>query len=469
MKSVEGVGSDSRVRRGLPGWWWLVLCLALGVAPVASAQAAAASSPYRRLEVFGRALSHLETSYVEDVDQDAVIYGAIRGMLKVLDPHSEFLDPAEYRVLTSDTQGRYGGVGIEIDVRDGWLTVTRVLEATPAAKAGVQPGDRFLSIDGRAARDVPIGEAVQWMRGEPGTRVTVMLRREGAPEAIQAQLTREIIAVESVQLAVLPGAIAHVQLHAFQEDTVRALREALDLAVERTAAAGGLRGVLLDMRDNPGGLLSAAVLVADEFLSEGVIVSTRGRGDKVLRESRASAAGTRPNWPMVVLVNGYSASASEIVAGALRDHRRAVVAGTRTFGKGSVQNVIELPDGSAMKLTTALYFTPSGRSIQAQGIEPDVEVPQLDAGLLRAAADGRDDVSEASLEQHLSTPGSEPGLAPYPNATGRATRSSDALQSRASGESLADDYQARMAYGILQALIVSGTASAPAGGSQPAH
>jgi carboxyl-terminal processing protease len=457
-------------RRGGRLCAWVMLMLVLGVAAQARAQTPA--SPYRRLEVFARALSHLEASYVEGVDQDAVIYGAIRGMLKVLDPHSEFLDPAEYRVLTSDTQGRYGGVGIEIDVRDGWLTVTRVIEAGPAAKAGVQPGDRFLSIDGRAARDVPIGEAVQWMRGEPGTRVGVMLRRDAVPEAIAVQLTREIIEVESVQLSVLPGAIAHVRLRAFQEDTARALREALDLAVERTASVGGVRGVLLDMRDNPGGLLSAAVLVADEFLADGVIVSTRGRGDKVLRESRASAAGTRPNWPLVVLVNGYSASASEIVAGALRDHQRAVVVGTRTFGKGSVQNVIELPDGSAMKLTTALYFTPSGRSIQAQGIAPDVEVAQLDEALLRAASEGRDDVSEASLDQHLIAPGSTapaaPGPAPRP-APDRGARSSARAELHPAGEPLADDYQARMAYGILQALIVSSTGGAPVGGTQTAH
>lgn len=425
------------------------------------------ASPYRRLEVFARALSHLEASYIKDVDQDAVIYGAIRGMLKVLDPHSEFLDPDEYRVLTSDTLGRYAGVGVEIDVRDGWLTVTRVLEGAPAHKAGVLPGDRFLSIDGRAARDVPIGEAVQWMRGEPGTRVTVVLRREGAAEAIEAQLTRQLIDVESVQLDVLPGRIAHVRLRAFQEDTARALREALDIAVERTAREGGLAGVLLDLRDNPGGLLSAAVLVADEFLAEGVIVSTRGRGDRVLRESRATAAGTRPAWPMVVLVNGLSASASEIVAGALRDHGRAVLVGSRTFGKGSVQNVIELPDGSAMKLTTALYFTPSGRSIQAQGIEPDVEVPQLDAAAVRALGQGRDDVSESTLEQHLLAPGATPAPAlPEAQAAERTARSAPQAQRRAAGAPLADDHQARMAYGILRALIVAGSGDGPVGGGR---
>jgi carboxyl-terminal processing protease len=362
------------------------------------------------------------------------------------------MDPEELRILTSDTEGRYGGIGVEIDVRDGWLTVVGIFDKGPAARAGLKLGDRFLTIDGRGARDLPIVEAIEFMRGAPGTQVEVTLRRPDQEEAVHATLTREIIEVEAVEARVLDDGVVYVKLRSFQETTGRELREALDRAVEHTAASGGVQGVLLDLRDNPGGLLSAAVMVVDEFLSEGVIVTTRGRGGRKLREHTASRSGTRPNWPLVVLVNGYSASASEIVAGALHDHKRAVLLGTRTFGKGSVQNVVELPDDSALKLTTALYFTPSGRSIQAQGIEPDVYIEQLDPGALATLRLGRDDVSEASLDKHLLV-GEEAEPAPRP---GRGSpRSAGDATSKPRRGAFADDFQARMAHQVLRALIAS--------------
>jgi carboxyl-terminal processing protease len=423
---------------------------ALGVVAYAAPQQA---SPFHNLGVFARALGHVELSYVESIDQDELIYGAIRGMMSTLDPHSTFMDPEEYRILTSDTQGRFGGIGVEIAVQDGWLTVLSVFEHGPAARAGLEPGDRFLSIEGRDARDMRIEEAVRRMRGEPGTTVRVHIRREGRPDALDVTLTREIIQVRAVEARLLADRTVYIRLKAFQESTTRELRDALDEAVTKAEDADGVRGVLLDLRDNAGGLLDQAVLVADEFLSEGVIVSTKGRGGRLLSEATAHRRGTRPPWPMVVLVNGYSASAAEIVAGALRDHGRAVVIGTRTFGKGSVQNIIELPDGSAMKLTVARYFTPSGRSIQAHGIEPDMQTPQLSAEVLEKATPRREQVREESLEGHLA--GSEVRETPSERTEDRDEARSGPSSTAAPVPAFADDFQARMAHQALRALLAS--------------
>jgi carboxyl-terminal processing protease len=364
------------------------------------------------------------------------------------------MDPEQYRILTSDTQGGFGGIGVEIDVRDGWLTVHGVFEGGPADRAGIQPGDRFLTIDGRQARDMPISDAVRVMRGEPGTSVPVSIRREGAEDAIRLTLTREIIRVDAVEARILPDRVLHLRLKAFQGTTTEELRRALDAAVERTAERGGLRGVLLDMRRNPGGLLDEAVRVSDEFLESGVIVSTRGRGGRLLSEASAHRAGTRPNWPMVVLVDNYTASAAEIVAGALRDHGRAIVVGSRTWGKGSVQNIIELPDGSALKLTVARYYTPSGRSIQAEGIEPDVHIEQLDPSaaeeVVRRAVER---FGEADLERHLEAEGrDDEGQVEQitPRTEVRRAPSADEEDGQSPFE---DDFQARIAHQVLRALI----------------
>ena len=403
--------------------------------------APAGSSPYANLHTFARALAHVEASYVGEVDQDQLIYGAVRGMLRSLDPHSAFLDPEEYRVLTSDTQGRFGGIGVEIDVRDGWLTVIGVFDGGPAERARVQPGDRFLTIEGRRARDMPIEQAVRLMRGEPGTRVNVSLRRDGAEDAVKLKLEREIIHVDAVEARVLSDRTLYLRLRAFQETTTREMSAAIDAAMSATRGEGSLRGVLLDLRNNPGGLLDEAVSVSDQFLDGGVVVSTRGRGDRNLSVARARRAGTRPEWPMVVLVNGYTASAAEIVAGALHDHKRAVLVGSRTFGKGSVQNIIELPDRSAIKLTIARYFTPSGRSIQAQGIVPDVQIEQVPAHRLESARAG---FSEASLQGHLDAKQDTP-----------ADRDGGAVSEPEGADrtEFSDDFQAQIAHQTLRALI----------------
>ncbi len=410
------------------------------------------ASPYYNLGVFARALSHVELSYVETPDQDRLVQGAIRGMIAELDPHSSFMDAQSYGVLSADTEGRFGGIGVEIDAKDGWLTVLSTFEGGPAYRAGIRPGDRFISIEGQAAQDMPIDEAVRRMRGEPGTSTRFRLRKATSERVIDMTVRREIIRVHAVEARVLPDQVAYVKLKAFQQTTTEELRKALDEAAAATKARGGIQGVLLDLRNNPGGLLAQGIQVADEFLSQGTIVTTRGRRGRLMQEARAQALNTRPNWPMVVLVNGYTASAAEIVAGALKDNKRATVVGLRTFGKGSVQNIIELPDGSALKLTVARYYTPSGRSIQAEGIDPDVLVDQLDTEAMRAAKETTV-ASEAGLEGHLANPSEaqhptvvvperdQPRTAPVPQSVTQ--------------QAFVNDYQAHMAHQVLRALIAT--------------
>jgi carboxyl-terminal processing protease len=440
-------------------WERLGWCAALVAVAIAFARPAGATpesaSPYQNLGVLARALAHIEMSWVEPADQDALVYGAIRGMVRTLDPHSAFMDPDEYRILTSDTQGAFGGVGVEIESRDGWLTVLSTFDDGPAARAGMRPGDRVIAIEGRDARDMPITDAVRLMRGEPGTRVQVRLRREGEDRPIDVSMVREVIQVEAVEARLLPDGIVWLRLKTFQETTATELRRALDRAVDEAARGGGsVRGVLLDMRYNPGGLLDQAVVVSNEFLRSGVIVSTRARGGQLVSEARATAAGTRPDdWKIVVLVNGYTASAAEIVAGALRDHGRAVIVGTRTFGKGSVQNIIELPDGSALKLTVARYFTPNGTSIQARGIDPDMVVEQLDPTTVRDASGERYQIREESLERHLDSDRDEERSEAREPEPVRSMPRLGPSETPVDGDHFPDDYQARMAYQALRALI----------------
>ncbi|MCC7542630.1 MAG: S41 family peptidase [Deltaproteobacteria bacterium] len=444
------------------------------------------ASPFRNLGILARALSHIESSYVEAVDHDRLVYGAIRGMVATLDPHSSFMDPEEYGIQEADMLGRFGGIGIEVDVVEDWLTVISPIAGGPAARAGLRSGDQIVAIDGRSARAMPIDAAVRRMRGEPGTRVRVRLRRP-APEGdaspdeeggrsryIDVELTREVIRVESVEARLVPRAngpdVLYLRIRSFQETTVEELRAAIDRLVDESARRAGapIGGVLLDLRNNPGGLLDQSVLVADEFLREGVIVSTRGQNGRILDESRAVSGGTRPPWPMLVLVNEYTASAAEIVAGALQDHHRAVVAGSRTFGKGSVQTVIDLPDGSALKLTIARYYTPSGRSIQARGIDPDVEIEQVEPELLeRARRREVPVVREADLDEHLRgdrepEAGTAPAPAPATGAgrpEGTSRRDPRRRATDTSSNPFADDFQLRTAHQTLLALIAARSAA----------
>jgi len=421
-------------------------CLAVGVTLGTLNQASATprdESPYANLGVLARALVHVETSYVEEVDQDALVYGAVRGMVATLDPHSAFLDPEEMRLLESDTDGRFAGVGVEISVRDGWLTVLSVFADGPAARASVRPGDRFLRIEGRGARDMRMDDAIRLMRGEPGTRVHVAIRREGVESDVELDLTRAMIEVPPVDARLMPGGIIYVSIASFQSNTASELDAALDATARLARADGGVRGLILDLRGNPGGLVDQAVRVSDEFIDSGLIVSTKARGGRLLNEASAHRLGTRPAWPMVVLVNELSASAAEIVAGALQDHGRAVLVGDRTFGKGSVQNIIDLPGGSALKLTIARYYTPSGRSIQARGIEPDVSAAQPLGAVSGPAGAFRESDLEGHLDgQHEDTPAASDRDA----ARGEPEHA-------APDASFANDPQARTALGVLRAVI----------------
>ncbi len=418
-----------------------VCALALVILGAAASGVWARRSPFQPLTVFARALAHIETSYVEPVSQDELVRGAVRGMLESLDPHSAFLDPSEYAMLEADAEGRFAGVGVEVSMRDGWLTILSVFQGGPAAQAGLQPGDRFLAIDGAEARDIRLYDAVARMRGAPGTQVRVSIRRPGVEQALERTLTRAYVEVEPVELRYLEDGLIYVRIETFSETTTRALREALDSAAARLRDLGGVTGLLLDLRDNAGGLLQQAIAVSDEFLASGAIVSTRDRTGQEIREYRARRSGTRPKWPVVLLINEYTASAAEIVAGALKDHERAVLVGERTFGKGSVQSIFELPDGSAVKLTVAKYYTPSGRSIQATGIVPDYRAVTPEPKTL-----GLTPMREEELDRHL------PAAAESASGATATRIPPDAPRVSRPTPALGDDVQAQRGYELLRRL-----------------
>ena len=384
--------SKSKALRASPGH---VAAFLLGAA-VATATIAGAG-PQRRfgkLDVFARVLTYVENNYVERVDAQALVYGAAKGLVKTLDPHSAFMTPREFADLKDDTDGQFGGVGVEIDDRGDALRVVEPLPDTPASRAGLKVGDLITHVDGQPASG---DDGAARLRGRPGTTVSLTIERAGWQEPRTFALTREVIRVKAVELDVIAPGVAWIRLKQFQERTDAELTAALEAAKGKDR----LNGVILDLRDNPGGLLDQAVRVADLFLTKGTIVTTVGRGGKKLEEHAAREAGTYAGFPMIVLLDGGSASASEIVAGALQDHKRALVVGTRSFGKGSVQNIYELDDGSGLKLTTARYLTPSGRSIQERGIDPDLVAERVDPASARGAEDRR----EVDLAGHLANPG----------------------------------------------------------------
>lgn len=366
---------------------------------------------YESLEAFSNILSIVKKNYVDDVQTKSLVTGAINGMLSSLDPHSAYLTPDLYKDLQSDTQGRFGGLGIEITVKGGILTVVSPIEDTPAFKAGVKPGDQIFKIEEEFTKDMSLVDAVKKMRGLKGTKINLTIRREGTPDLIELTLVRDIIRVQSVRSRTLEPGYVYIRLAQFQERSDRDMQRALEkLAAEK----GGIKGLVLDLRNNPGGLLTQAVRVSDMFLDSGLIVYTEGRIDSQKQKYFAQKEGTWSDFPIVVLVNGGSASASEIVAGALQDHKRAVVLGTKTFGKGSVQTILPLDDNSALRLTTARYFTPSGRSIQATGIVPDITVENATTQDGKPDAPRRPGLREENLPGHLQNPSSAPSSPPQP-------------------------------------------------------
>lgn len=325
---------------------------------------------YDHLKTFSHVIDLVKKNYVEPVNDKDIVYSAIRGMVESLDPYSSFLDPDMYKEMQSETKGEFGGIGIEITIKDGFPTVITAIEDTPASKAGLKPGDHIIKIDGKSTKNMGLTQVVRMIRGEKGKPVTLTIMREGFTSPKDFTIVRDIIKVKSVKSRMLEEGYGYIRITQFQERTSEDLRKAIE---ELKRNSLNLKGIVLDLRNNPGGLLEQAVSVADEFLSEGLIVSIEGRK----KEGRTSFFAQKEDvysGPLVVLVNEGSASASEIVAGALKDNRRAIVVGTKTFGKGSVQTIFPLGDGSALKLTTAKYYTPKGKSIQQEGIIPDITV-----------------------------------------------------------------------------------------------
>lgn len=352
----------------------LLVVLTLSLGGSVASKGTDTGATYEQLKLFTEVLSIVQTQYVDEVPAKDMIYSAIKGTLRGLDAHSSFLDPESYREMHVETSGSFGGLGIEITLRDDVLTVVAPIDGTPAYRAGLQPGDRIIKIDGLVTKDMQLSDAVKRMRGKPGTKVTITVVREGWTEPRDFDITREQIRVHSVRVHDLGDGIGYVRLRQFQEQSGHDLEVALD-----KLSKDGMKALILDLRNNPGGLLTAAVEVTEKFVEDGkLVVYTEGRVRNQNMRFAAHAKKPHATLPMVVLVNHGSASASEIVAGALQDYGRAVLVGTQTFGKGSVQTIIPLSDGSGLRLTTAKYYTPKGRSIHGKGIAPDivVEIPK---------------------------------------------------------------------------------------------
>lgn len=385
-----------RRKNGLSGWmvWMSALVLiaaGLAVGPGPNL-VASATSAYSELRAFTEVLSLVEENYVEEIDAKKLMRGAIRGMLRTLDPHTSYLSPEYFKEMELETSGRFGGLGVEISIRGGVLTVVTPIEDTPAYKAGVQAGDQIIRIEKELTKDMTIQEVVKRLRGQPGTKVKITVVRKGESRPRDFTITRQIIRIKSVRSRMLPDEIAYIRIRSFQSSTGKEVEAALSSLQE-----GGAKALVLDLRNNPGGLLSQAVSVADLFLKAGsLIVYTEGRMANQSHRYVSTTPARGGKIPMAILVNAGSASASEIVAGALQDLKRAKVIGVKTFGKGSVQTIVPLSDGSGLRLTTALYFTPNGRLIQGEGIAPD-----LISEMRRGATGGARALRERDIPGHL--------------------------------------------------------------------
>lgn len=362
----------------------------------ASAAVAAASDTYRQLNLFGDVFEKVRSDYVEKPDEAKLIESAINGMLSGLDPHSSYMDAKSFRDMQVQTRGEFGGLGIEVTMEDGLIKVVTPIDDTPASRAGVMAGDVIIAIDDDAVQGLTLNQAVDKMRGAVNSSVKLKINRKGVTDPVELKLTRDIIRIRSVRSRSETD-VGYIRVTQFNEQTFEGLKTAID-TINKDIGADKLKGYVVDLRNNPGGLLDQAISVSDAFLEKGEIVSTRGRNADETQRYNARAGDLTKGKPVVVLVNGGSASASEIVAGALQDHKRATIIGTRSFGKGSVQTIIPLGSNGAVRLTTARYYTPSGRSIQAKGIEPDVQVTNE----VPAELKGKDETKgEASLKGHL--------------------------------------------------------------------
>ncbi|MFN8791705.1 MAG: S41 family peptidase [Bdellovibrionales bacterium] len=357
-----------------------------------------AQDRYADLQNFAKVLNLIQQYYVEEVDTRKLIYGAIKGMLRELDPHTNFMPPEMFKEFENETTGEFGGLGIEISVQNGILTVISPIEDTPAYKAGIKAGDKIVAIDGQSTKGMSLAEASQFLRGKRGSKVVLKIVREGSDDPQDVGIVRGSVKIKSVKYTDLEDGYAYVKITSFIENTARDLERAIDEHIEKNKRMDGL---LIDLRKNPGGLLDQAIKMSDMFLKEGVIVSTMGRGGRDKEVVSASRKGKRTDFPVVILVDQYSASASEIVSGALQDNKRALIVGERTFGKGSVQSIVKLQDGSGLKLTVARYYTPKGVSIQAEGIKPDIEIEEIDAEAFAKSVVKNKGTREKDIQGHL--------------------------------------------------------------------
>jgi carboxyl-terminal processing protease len=381
------------------GWTIIVLCsLLLVFAGTVSADISQEQreKTYSQLEIFSNVLSILQENYVEEIDTQKAIDGAIQGLLLTLDPHSSYLKPEELKDLQEETSGSFSGIGIEITIKDGILTVVSPIEGTPADEAGIKANDLIVEIDGQKTKDMNSDEAIKRLRGSRGSKVKITIQREGENQLRPMTLVRDVIPIHSVKASFLTPGFAYFRITNFQSHTTRDFKKEL-LSLQKKE---NIRGLILDLRNNPGGLLNQAVSISDIFLQKGIIVSTKGRTEDQNMVFQAHNTADDAGMPIVILINEGSASASEIVAGAIQDHKRGVIVGTRSFGKGSVQTIIPLPDGAGLRMTTARYYTPANRSIQALGINPDVEVPAQEPAKDDAPTND-ETLRETDLDNHI--------------------------------------------------------------------
>lgn len=417
--------------------------LTIGQAVLAEREQKEVIIPVEELRTFTEVFAKIKSDYVEPVDDKTLLENAIRGMLSGLDPHSTYLDPDGYKELQVGTTGQFGGLGIEVGMEDGFVKVISPIDDTPAQRAGVKAGDLVIRLDDTPVKGLTLNEAVKIMRGKPGTAIVLTIVREGEEKPLKISIARDVIKVKSVKSRMLDDGFGYIRITSFQSKTGDNLVDEIESLQKE--AGKGLKGLVLDLRNNPGGVLSAAVDVSDAFLTSGLIVYTEGRDKESRLKFSATANDILEGRPIVVLVNGGSASASEIVAGALQDHNRAIIMGSRTFGKGSVQTILPMNTNAALKLTTARYYTPSGRSIQAEGIEPHIKLDQV---TVAQADQSMDRIKEADLAGHLEN--------------GAAEKKEGKKGSKDSDEpSLAStDYQLYEALNTLRALTIMGSMQA---------
>ena len=396
--------------------------------------------PFKDLQAFSDVFSRIKSDYVEAVDDKKLIEDAIRGMLSGLDPHSSYLDGEEFSELRIGTTGQFGGLGIEVGMENGFVKVISPIDDTPAERSGVKAKDLIIRLDEKPVKGMSLNDAVKIMRGKPDTDIKLTIVREGEPKPLEITITREIIRVKSVKKRLLEPDYGYVRITNFQSRTSTDLLKAISDLQEK----GKLKGMVLDLRNNPGGVLNGAVGVSDAFLDDGLIVYTEGRIDDSSMKYTATPGDALNGQPLVVLVNGGSASASEIVAGAMQDHKRGIIMGFKTFGKGSVQTIQELRNGSAVKLTTARYYTPSGRSIQAEGIIPDIELRDIE---VKSSKKPAKTISEKDLTGHLDNPVNGEGEDNTDNKDEPEEANSDKLSET--------DYQLFEALNLLKGLAIA--------------